>query len=97
MAKEKVYSEVLNLRIDEAMSNEIKRIAKQSGEPDSEAARSLLAWGIQAHRAREIALLELPYDMVDNPIDRDGDPLVLRVVARWEPWEPWEKEGPVAS
>lgn len=93
MAKEKVYSEVLNLRVDEAMSNEIKRIAKLSDQPESETARSLMAWGIEAHRAREVALLQLPYD-VQNPVDRHGDPLTLRVTARWEPWEPWE-EGPV--
>lgn len=93
MAKEKVYSEVLNLRVDEAMSKEIERITKQSDQPESETARSLIAWGIQAHRAREIALLELPYDMGENPVDRHGDPLFLRVVARWEPWQPWEEEG----
>lgn len=95
MAKEKTYSEVLNLRIDEAMSREIKRIAKQSDQAESETARSLIAWGIDAHRAREIAMLELPYDMGDNPVDRHGDPLRLRVVARWEPWAPWDEEGPV--
>jgi hypothetical protein len=96
MAKEKVYSEVLNLRIDEAMSVEIKRIAKQSEQPESEAARALMAWGIQAHRAREIAMLELPYDMGDNPVDRHGDPLMLRVAARWEPVPAWDEGGPVA-
>ena len=94
MAKEKVYSEVLNLRIDEAMSKEIKRIAKQSDQPESETARSLLAWGIEAHRAREVAVLQLPYDAGGRPVDRHGDPLILRVVARWEPFEPWD-EGPV--
>jgi hypothetical protein len=98
MAKEKVFSEVLNLRVDEAMSKEIKRIAKQTEQAESETARSLIAWGIQAHRAREIAVLELPYDMGDSgPFDRHGDPLTLRVVARWEPWAPWDEDGPVAS
>lgn len=97
MAKEKTYTEVLNLRIDEAMSEEIKRIAKQTDQPESETARSLIAWGIRAHRAREIAMLELPYDMGKNPVDRHGEPLTLRVVARWEPL-PWdEDDGPVAG
>ena len=50
MAKEKVYSEVLNLRVDEAMSKEIKRIATQRGAAESEAARMLIEWGIEAHR-----------------------------------------------
>jgi hypothetical protein len=93
MAKAKTYSEVLNLRVDDAMSKEIKRIAKQTEQPESETARSLIAWGIEAHRAREIALLQLPYDAGENPVDRHGDPLTLRVVARWEPWEPYD-EGP---
>lgn len=49
MAKEKVYSEVLNLRIDEAMSKEIKRIAALGDNAESEAARMLIEWGIEAH------------------------------------------------
>ena len=89
MAKEKVYSEVLNLRVDEAMSKEIKRIATQRGAAESEAARMLIEWGIEAHRAREVAMLQLRYD-VDTPHDKDGDPLVLRVQARWMPFDEWE-------
>ena len=82
MAKEKVYSEVLNLRIDEAMSKEIKRIAAQREHPESEAARMLIEGGIEAHRAREAALLSLRYD-VEAPRDRDGLPMALRLVAEW--------------
>jgi hypothetical protein len=89
MAKEKVYSEVLNVRVDEAMSNEIKRIANQGGSADSETARMLIEWGIEAHRAREVAKLKLRYD-VDAPHDRHGDPLVLTVEARWVPADDWE-------
>jgi hypothetical protein len=91
MAKEKVYSEVLNLRVDEAMSKEIKRIAGQRGTPESEAARMLLEWGIEAHRAREVALLQLPYDR-DYAVDEHGDPLVLKVRAVWTQFEPWDVE-----
>ena len=89
MAKEKTYSEVLNLRIDEAMSNEIKRIATQRGSAESETARMLIEWGIEAHRAREVALLKLRYD-VDAPRDRHGDPLVLEVQARWVAVDEWD-------
>jgi hypothetical protein len=88
MAKEKVYSEVLNLRIDEAMSKEIERISVQQGTPASETARMLLEWGIEAHRAREIAMLQLRYD-VGAPEDEHG-PLVLKVQARWVAVDPWE-------
>lgn len=84
MAKEKVYSEVLNLRIDEAMSREIKRIAAIEGNPDSETARALIDWGIVAHRAREAAMLGLPYGQV-TPEDRYGRPFELRITAQWIP------------
>ena len=77
-----MYGEVLNLRIDEAMSNEIKRIAVQGGHPESETARMLIDWGIEAHRAREVALLKRRYDA--GPAEnRHGDPLTLQIVAEW--------------
>lgn len=82
MAKEKVLSEVLNLRIDEAMSQEVKRIAGLEGEAESETARKLIEWGIEAHRAREIALLELPYS-VKWPSGPRGEAMALRVSAKW--------------
>jgi hypothetical protein len=91
MAKEKVYSEVLNLRIDEAMSREIKRIAAQHGKPESEAARMLIDWGIEAHRAREAALLRRRYD-AGPPETRDGDPMELRVTAEWFPIPHWDED-----
>jgi hypothetical protein len=90
MAKEKVYSEVLNLRIDEAMSQEIKRIAIQREQPESETARMLIDWGIEAHRAREAALLRLRYD-AGPPEDRFG-PMALVVTAEWVSDPPWEAE-----
>jgi hypothetical protein len=90
MAKEKVYSEVLNLRIDEPMREEIKRIAAQQGEAESETARTLIGWGIEAHRAREVALLRRPYD-AGPPKDERGDTMVLEVVATWVAVDPWEE------
>jgi hypothetical protein len=41
MAKETAYVEVLNLRIDEAMSLEIKRAAAQCERPGGETAKLL--------------------------------------------------------
>jgi hypothetical protein len=90
MAKEKVYSEVLNLRIDEAMRDEIKRIATQDGQPESETARKLLDWGIEAHRAREIALLHRRYD-VGPPQDEHGNDMYLEVMAVWKSPDPWDE------
>lgn len=90
MAKEKVYNEVLNLRIDDAMRDEIKRIATQEGKPESEIARSLIDWGIEARRAREIALLKRPYGQ-GPPTNELGEPMYLDVVAVWKEYDPWEE------
>jgi hypothetical protein len=66
MAREKNYSETLNLRIDPALAREIERIAKRRGVSDSEAARSLLALGVDADRTIEAAWLRRPYDADDS-------------------------------
>jgi hypothetical protein len=92
MAKEKTYTEVLNLRIDDAMGREIKRIATQEGKAESETARMLLEWGIEAHRAREVAMLELPYDK-SHATDEHGEPMMLKVRAVWTPFDPWELDA----
>jgi hypothetical protein len=54
---------------------------------------SLFEGGIEAHRAKEVAVLQLPYD-TDNPTDEHGDPLVLKVRAVWTQFDPWEDAGP---
>ena len=66
MAKEKVYSETLNLRIDPGLAREIERIAKRRGTSDSETARALLALGVDADRKIEGAWLRRPYDADDS-------------------------------
>jgi hypothetical protein len=45
MAKERTYTEVLNLRVDAGLSREIKRIAQQRETSESDAARMLLGVG----------------------------------------------------
>jgi hypothetical protein len=62
MAREKTYSETLNLRIDPGLAREIERIAKRRGQSESETARSLLALGVDADRKIEAAWLRRPYD-----------------------------------
>jgi hypothetical protein len=90
MAKEKVYSEVLNLRIDEAMSREIKRVAVQHENLESDTARMLIGWGIEAHRDMEAQELLRPYDAEE----RHGRnyPLEMRVCVRWEETDPYEPD-----
>ena len=86
MAREKTYSEVLNLRIEPALDREIKRIASQKEQSDSETARMLLTWGVEAHRAMEASLLRRPYDFDPD----DGFPLQMVIDVRWEQFDPAE-------
>jgi hypothetical protein len=83
MAKEKTYTEVLNLRVDRALSQEIKRIASQRETSESDIARMLLGWGVEAHRNMEAKLLLRPYDYEPaTPFERP----VIEV--RWEQYDP---------
>lgn len=82
MAKEKAYPEVLNLRIDTPLHQEIKRIAAQREASESEVARMLLGWGVRAHRAMEAKTLLRPYDYEHPEYTR----MVIDV--RWEEFDP---------
>ena len=64
--KKQGLSDVLNLRVDEAVSREIDRIATVEGTSASEAARKLLGLGVEVQRQVEASYLRLPY-----ALDRD--------------------------
>src|SRR5581483_11629469 len=87
MAREKVYSEVLNLRVDEPLSQEVKRIAEQHETSESDAARRLLAWGVEAHRAMEARRLLRPYDAPEPDF-----PQRMRITVHWEDFDPAEDD-----
>jgi hypothetical protein len=90
MAEKKQLSGVLNLRVDEALSNEIDRIAGVEGLSASEAARKLLGYGVEVQRQVEASFLRLPYSL-----DRDKTEGRVVVDAAWKPYtrrELWERE-----
>lgn len=88
MPKEKTYSEVLNLRVDEPLDAEIKRIARQRDKSESETARMLLAWGVEAHRSMEAKILLRPYD------EQEPDwPQQMRITVEWIDFDPEEPHG----
>lgn len=83
MARKTLYSEVLNLRVDEALSSELKRIAATRGVSESEVARMLLGWGVEGHRNMEAKELLRPYDATEPEW-----PQRMRVEVRWESFDP---------
>jgi hypothetical protein len=88
--KKQSLSGVLNLRVDDALSREIDRIAAVEGTSASEAARKLLGHGVEVQRQVEASYLRLPYSL-----DREKTPGRIVIEAEWKPYsrrELWEQE-----
>jgi hypothetical protein len=89
--KKQSLSGVLNLRVDDALSREIDRIAVVEGTSASEAARKLLGYGVEVQRQVEASYLRLPYSL-----DREQTPGRIEIEAAWRPYsrrELWEQEA----
>jgi hypothetical protein len=88
--EKKPLSDVLNIRIDDALAREVDRIAKVEGKSASEVARQLMEFGVRVQRQVEASYLQLPYTL-------DTGTTEGRVVidAAWKPYstrELWEME-----
>jgi hypothetical protein len=95
MTEKKQLSGVLNLRVDDALSNEIDRIAGVEGVSASEAARKLLGHGVEVQRQVEASMLRLPYTL-----DRESTSGRVVIEAAWKPYsrrELWEMEAEIAE
>jgi hypothetical protein len=91
--KRQTLSGVLNLRVDEALSREIDRIAAVERLSASEAARKLLGYGVDVQRQVEASYLRLPYTL-----DREKTEGRVVIEAAWKPYsrrELWEREQEV--
>ena len=89
--KKKALSGVLNLRVDEALSREIDRIAAVEGISASEATRKLIGYGVEVQRQVEASYLRLPYSL-----DRATTPGRVVIEAAWTAYsrrELWEQEA----
>jgi hypothetical protein len=89
--KKQSLRDVLNIRVDEALSREVDRIAKVEGTSASEAARKLIGYGVEVQRQVEASYLRLPY-----ALDREKVEGRVVVDAHWKPYTPrelWELEN----
>jgi hypothetical protein len=89
-SEKKPLSDVLNIRIDDALAREVGRMAKVEGKSASEVARQLMEFGVEVQRQIEASYLKLPYTL-------DVEATEGRVVieAAWKPYtkrELWEIE-----
>ena len=83
--KKQGLKDVLNIRVDEALSREIDRIAKVEGLSASEAARKLLGYGVEVQRQVEASYLRLPYSL-----DREKAEGRVVIEAAWKLYSPRE-------
>ncbi|MCA1702610.1 MAG: hypothetical protein LC808_04820 [Actinobacteria bacterium] len=93
--KKQALSGVLNLRVDDALSREIDRIAGVEGVSASEVARNLLAYGVEVQRQVEASFLRLPYTL-----DREKTEGRVVIDAAWKPFtsrELWERDAALAE
>jgi hypothetical protein len=89
--KKQSLSGVLNIRVDEALSREVDRIAKVEETSASEAARKLIGFGVEVQRQVEASYLRLPYTL-----DREKTDGRIVITAEWKPYtrrELWEMEA----
>jgi hypothetical protein len=84
--KKQGLKDVLNIRVDEALSREIERIAGVEGLSASEAARKLLGYGVEVQRQVEASYLRLPYTL-----DREQTWGRVVIDAAWKPYTPRER------
>ena len=72
------------MRLDAPLAREIARIAGSRGQSESEAARSLLRYGIEVQRRLEAQDLAVPFgwEAVEDP---EPWPSIVEITARWRP------------
>src|SRR5438045_3609954 len=81
MAKRDSLTEVLNLRLDARLAEEVERLAQRRGLTPSEVARELLAHGVQVERLVEAQELKLPYTA--SRFDRARGHIVIDARFQW--------------
>ncbi len=87
MARQRNLKEILNVRLDEPLSRELRRIAATREQSESAVARWLLQYGIEVSRRLEAARLSRPYEWqveeTDDPFDHR--PGIVEIEAKWRP------------
>ena len=85
MTTPRKLKEVLNVRLDEPLARELRRIAATREQSESEVARWLLQYGIEVSRRLEAKRLSEPYEWQKEPADDPWErrPGLVEIDARW--------------
>lgn len=80
MTRDRKLKEVLNVRLDEPLARELRRIATDKGRTESEVARELLSYGVEVARRLDAQRFSKPYGWEYRDRDEIG---VVEIEARW--------------
>jgi hypothetical protein len=87
VTRERKLKEVLNVRLDEPLARELRRLAATRGVSESQVARLLLGYGIEVSRRLEATRLSQPWawekPKSDDPFDLT--PGIVEIEAKWRP------------
>ncbi len=72
MTRDRKLKEVLNVRLDEPLARELRRIAFDRGKTESEVARLLLSYGVEVSRRLDAERFSRPYDTEERTRDEVG-------------------------
>jgi len=84
MTRERKLREVLNVRLNQALAREIRRIASDRGSSESEAVRRLLEYGVEVQRRLDAQRFNRSYHADYSDRDEVG---TVEIQARWVPGE----------
>jgi hypothetical protein len=82
VTRERKLKEVLNVRLDEPLAREIRRIALDRGDTESEVARLLLGYGVEVSRRLDAERFSKSYEAEDRRRDEVG---FVDIRASWRP------------
>jgi hypothetical protein len=84
MTRDRKLSSVLNVRLDEPLARELRRIADARGSSESEVARTLLGYGIEVARRLEADAFKRPFSWQERE-DEEPFPGIIEIEAKWRP------------
>lgn len=90
MTRQRKLKEVLNVRLDEPLARELRRIATDRGRTESEVARELLAYGVEVARRLDADRFSRSY--TEEYRDR-GEAGTVEINARWRPLTADERDA----
>ena len=90
MTRDRKLSSVLNVRLDEPLARELRRIAGAQGRSESEVARALLGYGIEVSRRIEAERFSQPFEWEEDADRVSERPQMLMIDVKWREMTDWE-------